>query len=373
MRIPCNLRLEPTTLFLLVLVFMLSGISPIYANSQNSDALAGNTASYVAASLSPAAASQLTEANGNIVAAAPSPTSVSVPVSALVAALNSAENPGQQAVQLATRYLLLKTPYTWGGGHGGPGDVKRGFDCSGLVSHVVREATQGRVDLGYGTAAQMFRTGPFADLYRIRDGRVVPDTPKTGDLVFFRDSTGDIPHVGLVVRPLNNGDALMIHAAAPELGIIEQTVSAHSKALGRTPIYKRMVVQRNVTSLTGANQPVAVMADGTLWVPFDSVLAQTSTNNVRAMQIGQPAPLPGPSPTPTAGPATVAGVYTDASGRPSWDVNGDHICSILDISAIQLKPLQTGQPGWIPEDVNRDGVVNALDVAAVGMHMGETW
>jgi hypothetical protein len=33
--------------------------------------------------------------------------------------------------------------------------------------------------------------------------------------------------------------------------------------------------------------------------------------------------------------------------------------------------LETALPGWIPEDVNRDGVVNTLDVAAIGVHWGE--
>jgi hypothetical protein len=30
-------------------------------------------------------------------------------------------------------------------------------------------------------------------------------------------------------------------------------------------------------------------------------------------------------------------------------------------------------PGWIPEDVNKDGVVNVGDVVTMGLHWGETW
>jgi hypothetical protein len=32
---------------------------------------------------------------------------------------------------------------------------------------------------------------------------------------------------------------------------------------------------------------------------------------------------------------------------------------------------QSGQPGWIPEDVNKDGIVSFLDVIAVGNGFGE--
>jgi hypothetical protein len=29
---------------------------------------------------------------------------------------------------------------------------------------------------------------------------------------------------------------------------------------------------------------------------------------------------------------------------------------------------ETGPPGWIPEDVNQDGVINVLDMILVGMN-----
>jgi hypothetical protein len=34
---------------------------------------------------------------------------------------------------------------------------------------------------------------------------------------------------------------------------------------------------------------------------------------------------------------------------------------------------ETGTPGWIPEDVNKDGVINILDIVYAGNHFGQTW
>jgi hypothetical protein len=58
---------------------------------------------------------------------------------------------------------------------------------------------------------------------------------------------------------------------------------------------------------------------------------------------------------------------------PSWDINGDHVCNLLDVGAIGLRWNQTGTPGWIPEDVNRDGRVDILDVSILGLHWGQRW
>ena len=58
---------------------------------------------------------------------------------------------------------------------------------------------------------------------------------------------------------------------------------------------------------------------------------------------------------------------------PSWDINGDHVCNLLDVGAIGLHWNQTGTPGWIPEDVNRDGRVDILDVSILGLHWVRRW
>ena len=40
------------------------------------------------------------------------------------------------------------------------------------------------------------------------------------------------------------------------------------------------------------------------------------------------------------------------------DINGDHICTILDLADVGLHWNEIDAPDWIPEDINGDGVVN---------------
>ncbi len=104
-----------------------------------------------------------------------------------------------RAVELARS--LLETPYRYGGSD------PVGFDCSGLVSFVLRDVG---VDLPRTAEAQS------------RAGRwVAPDELRPGDLVFFGDR--DKPHhVGVVVSEA--GDSLrMIHASTSQ-GVVETDV-----------------------------------------------------------------------------------------------------------------------------------------------------
>jgi hypothetical protein len=91
---------------------------------------------------------------------------------------------------------LLDTPYSWGGR--GPAT---GFDCSGLVSHVYREAT--------GLPVR----GSSADLGRkirpVDRSRILP-----GDLVFFNTLGARHSHVGIYV-----GAGRFVHASNPRTGV----------------------------------------------------------------------------------------------------------------------------------------------------------
>jgi hypothetical protein len=58
---------------------------------------------------------------------------------------------------------------------------------------------------------------------------------------------------------------------------------------------------------------------------------------------------------------------------PAWDINGDHICDITDLSAIGLHWFEEGIPGWIPEDVIPDGIIDISDLVEIGLHWFETW
>ena len=64
----------------------------------------------------------------------------------------------------------------------------------------------------------------------------------------------------------------------------------------------------------------------------------------------------GPKPTP---------VYAD------WEITGDGCVDAMDATVIGQKWGQTGDPGWIKEDINRDGVIDEADMEYIHEHMGE--
>ena len=91
---------------------------------------------------------------------------------------------------------LLDTPYSWGGR--GPAT---GFDCSGLVSHVYREAAGLPVR---GSSADLGKKTRPIDRSRIQPG----------DLVFFNTLGARHSHVGIYV-----GDGRFVHASNPRTGV----------------------------------------------------------------------------------------------------------------------------------------------------------
>jgi cell wall-associated NlpC family hydrolase len=91
---------------------------------------------------------------------------------------------------------LLDTPYSWGGR--GPAT---GFDCSGLVSHVYREAAGLPVK---GTSADLGQKSRPVDRTRIQPG----------DLVFFNTLGARHSHVGIYV-----GGGRFVHASNPRTGV----------------------------------------------------------------------------------------------------------------------------------------------------------
>lgn len=91
---------------------------------------------------------------------------------------------------------MLDQSYRWGGR--GP---QSGFDCSGLVSHVFREAAG--VDLR-GNAAAMSRQSRPVDLAALQ----------AGDLLFFNTLGQPSSHVGVYV-----GKGKFVHAANERSGV----------------------------------------------------------------------------------------------------------------------------------------------------------
>ena len=115
------------------------------------------------------------------------------------------ERPG--VVPVARQFVGV-TPYLWGG------TTPAGFDCSGLVQYVYREA--------YGinlprTSRQQFHAGVFIPLSHRH-------LMRPGDLVFF-SSTGrpeNIHHVGIYI-----GNNRIIHAPSSGRLVSEQTLWLH--------------------------------------------------------------------------------------------------------------------------------------------------
>jgi hypothetical protein len=62
-----------------------------------------------------------------------------------------------------------------------------------------------------------------------------------------------------------------------------------------------------------------------------------------------------------------------SSDPPFWDPDGSGACDTGDVESIGSQWHKEGEPGWIPEDVNRDGVVNILDGVKVGMYWGQKY
>jgi cell wall-associated NlpC family hydrolase len=91
---------------------------------------------------------------------------------------------------------LLDTPYAWGGR--GPAT---GFDCSGLVSHVYRQAVGLPIK---GTSAALGRQSRPIDRSQLQPG----------DLVFFNTLGTRHSHVGVYV-----GNNKFVHASNPRTGV----------------------------------------------------------------------------------------------------------------------------------------------------------
>lgn len=97
---------------------------------------------------------------------------------------------------------LLDTRYAWGGR--GPA---MGFDCSGLVSHVYKEAAGLKL---HGSSADLGKLSRPVDTARLQPG----------DLVFFNTLGARHSHVGVYV-----GDGRFVHASNERTGVRMDSLS----------------------------------------------------------------------------------------------------------------------------------------------------
>lgn len=66
------------------------------------------------------------------------------------------------------------------------------------------------------------------------------------------------------------------------------------------------------------------------------------------------------------------GAYEYSVISPVWDINNDGICNILDFICISNHFGETGTPGWICEDTDKNGEIQLLDVIFIANHYGES-
>ncbi|WP_425492503.1 C40 family peptidase [Lysobacter changpingensis] len=164
--------------------------APAFAQQMPSSSLAGDSADAPA----PVARHTLTEAMSLSDRALLLATDMNRVVAPAAAAADPvAHLPAEEQSKIKTvlqrAMALLGTPYRWGGS-----DPNKGFDCSGLVGYVFRNA------LGIEL--------PRVSREMAKTGELVSDRAKlsAGDLVFF-GRRGRVDHVGIYV-----GEGRFVHA-----------------------------------------------------------------------------------------------------------------------------------------------------------------
>lgn len=115
-------------------------------------------------------------------------------ISASYITLSSQNSLGEQIAKSALQYLDV--PYVYGGAS------PKGFDCSGLCYYVYQ---QYGYSLSRGATSMWNNNGTYVEKKDLQPG----------DLVFFKDSTSPIGHVGMYI-----GDNKFIHAASGQGKVI---------------------------------------------------------------------------------------------------------------------------------------------------------
>jgi hypothetical protein len=70
---------------------------------------------------------------------------------------------------------------------------------------------------------------------------------------------------------------------------------------------------------------------------------------------------------------TAVSSFYDFSLPPNWDTNNDGFINIFDLVAVSNHYDETGNAGWIREDVDNNGEIQVFDLVLVSNHYGETW
>jgi cell wall-associated NlpC family hydrolase len=154
--------------------------------------------------LAPATASTITPATSPQPATKPAPTAAPVatpkPTAQPIVAPAPASGQGQAVVAVVLKYLGV--PYVYGG------TTPSGWDCSGFVGYVYKEAAGITLPR---SAAQQYRAGTAVPVGQ----------EQAGDIVFFADTFGPgITHDGIAL-----GDGRFVHARSEGYGTVISSLS----------------------------------------------------------------------------------------------------------------------------------------------------
>ena len=58
---------------------------------------------------------------------------------------------------------------------------------------------------------------------------------------------------------------------------------------------------------------------------------------------------------------------------PSWDIDSDGQCNVVDPILISNHYTKLGDPGWMREDVDNSGAIKVVDLVFISNHYGENW
>jgi cell wall-associated NlpC family hydrolase len=248
----------------------------------------------------------------------PSPAAASAAVAEHVPAPAAAPTDARALAAIAVARRFLGTPYQWGGN-----TPSTGFDCSGLVQWAYKQVG---VDLPRVTYTQV-NVGEHIDRAHLRPG----------DILFFRDSTGDIHHEALYI-----GGGKFIHA--PHTGDVVKISSLDE------PYYSEQFMGgRRVAQLAAAGAPLP-------HVPGAEAAAAAPAHS--ASEAPAPAAAGGSSVLPAVQQPSSAGVHNTVKFLPAVDPQQHpaHAAAAPSDSADAATAVPSGPDAYPGNDAPREQI-----------------
>jgi len=65
--------------------------------------------------------------------------------------------------------------------------------------------------------------------------------------------------------------------------------------------------------------------------------------------------------------------YVFTTEASPWDINNDTYCNLMDFVTISNHYNESGSPGWIKSDVDKNGVIEKKDILLASIYYGVHW